>query len=86
MSTRNELFFVEWISELQEEIGNLQSQISNPIYGPETKLLMVKGYDSANATPEDERTLYTQVSIFDDLPDNLLDKTWRDPQIWEKNY
>ena len=43
--------------------------------------LVVRGYDADNCEAE-EANWFTELDLEEDLPENLLDGTWRSPQIW----
>lgn len=71
-----ETFLTIWVMQLQR--GHTRQQMKD------SRLLMVRGYDIVNS-PSEEEDWYSEVNIFDDDPENLIDGTWYDPQIWSRS-
>jgi hypothetical protein len=44
-------------------------------------LFMVRGYDSSNQPPAED-DWFCEIDLYTDDPTNLVDGTWRTPQLW----
>ena len=69
-----EHFLILWITQLQMEITHQETDADPACF-------MVRGYDEANAI-EGKEDDFTELDLYTDDPTNLIDGTWRDPQLW----
>jgi len=63
-------------------ITQLQMEITNQVTDADQAMFMVRNYDS-DPIPGTEND-WTEIDIYTDDPTNLVDGTWKQPQIWRQ--
>jgi hypothetical protein len=69
-----EQFLILWVTQLQMEITHQETDADKALF-------MVRGYDSSNQPPAED-DWFCEIDLYTDDPTNLVDGTWRTPQLW----